>query len=155
MPPRRRPDPKLQALQQQGTLNPKPETVRDPLFSDGEFFDPRDLLQVKYEMLRSVQTGGRAVTDAAEHFGLSRPTFYKTQSDFDRGGLAGLLPVKRGPRGPHKLTEEVMEFIEQQLTADQDLDTLALVERVDRRFGRRVHRRTIERALARREKKLR
>lgn len=153
MPPRRRPDPKLQALQEQGTLNPKPETVRDTLFSDTEFFDPRDLLQVKYEMLRSVQTEGRAVTDAAEQFGLSRPTFYKTQSSFDRGGLAGLLPVKRGPRGPHKLTEEVMEFIDQQLAAEQDLDAPALVERVHRRFGRRVHRRTIERALAHREKK--
>src|SRR4051812_49751372 len=50
VPPRRRsqaPDPACQ-----GTLNPRADDVRDPAFVDSEFFDPRDLVQVKYEMLR-------------------------------------------------------------------------------------------------------
>ena len=44
-------DPKIRALQQQGTLNPRPKAVRDPLFLQDDFFDPRDLVQVKYEKI--------------------------------------------------------------------------------------------------------
>ena len=155
MPRPRRPDPKLQALSEQGTLHPKPEQVTDPQFLEGGFFDPRDLLQVKYEMLRRVRVEGHSVAGASSRFGLSRPTFYKARSDFDRGGLAGLLPAKRGPRGPHKLTEKVMDFIEQLFAKDETLDVLALAQRIERRFGRSVHPRTVERALERREKKRR
>ena len=63
-------DPKIRALQQQGTLNPRPKAVRDPLFLQDDFFDPRDLVQVKYEMLRRVRTEGQSVTDAAASFRL-------------------------------------------------------------------------------------
>ena len=52
-------DSKGESLRQQGVLNPHPEKVADPLFHDSEFFDPRDLVQVKYEMLRRVRVGGR------------------------------------------------------------------------------------------------
>ena len=48
-------DSKGESLRQQGVLNPHPEKVADPLFHDSEFFDPRDLVQVKYEMLRRVR----------------------------------------------------------------------------------------------------
>ena len=33
-------------------LHPHPETVTAALFQDSAFFDPDDLIQVKYEMLR-------------------------------------------------------------------------------------------------------
>jgi hypothetical protein len=39
---------KLEALRQQGTLNLHPEEVTDSRFQEDEFFDPRDLVQVKY-----------------------------------------------------------------------------------------------------------
>ena len=48
--------------------------------------------------------------DSAIHvarFGVTRPTFYKAHADFKRAGLVGLLPAKRGPHGPHKVTDEV------------------------------------------------
>jgi hypothetical protein len=48
---------KRQTLRRHGTLNPQPESVTHPLFQDSEFFDPDDLLQVKYEMLRQVHVG--------------------------------------------------------------------------------------------------
>ena len=48
-------DEKLAALRAAHALNPAPETVRDQAFTSGDpFFDPRDLVQVKYEMLRRV-----------------------------------------------------------------------------------------------------
>jgi len=148
-------DPKLDALRAQGTVNPRAQDVRDPSFLDSEFFDRRDLIQVKYEMLRRVRSDGHAVADAAASFGVSRPTFYKAQTDFERDGLAGLLPGKRGPRGPHKLTAKVMSFITRTVTKEPSLDAAALVERIEQQLGLRVHRRTIERAVARSKKKVR
>ena len=91
-------NPKREALQEQGTLNPRPRAVTDPLFAEDSFFDPRDLVQVKYEMLRRVQSEGHSVTDAAAAFGFSRPSFYQALSAFEGDGLAGLVPHKRGPK---------------------------------------------------------
>lgn len=155
MAPRKSSDPKLEALLEHGTANPRPQGVRDPAFRDGEFFDPRDLLQVKYEMLRRVRSDGHSIADTAANFGVSRPTFYKAQVDFERDGLAGLLPAKRGPRGPHKLTAKVMAFVARAVANDPGLDAAALAERVKQHLGLRVHPRTIERAQARSKKKLR
>src|SRR5260370_28879737 len=97
-------DAKLGALQQQGTLNPRPKDVRDELFLRDDFFDPRDLVQGKYEMLRRVQTEGKSMTDASANFGLSRPSFYQALSVFAQDALAVLVPSKRGPKHEHKLT---------------------------------------------------
>ena len=93
------PDSKLAALAASGTVNPHAQDVQDPAFLDNDFFDRRDLVQVRYEMLRRVRTEGQSIAESATRFGVSRPTFYKVQADFDRDGLAGLLPVKRGPHG--------------------------------------------------------
>ncbi len=51
----RRADPKRAALAESGTLNAHPEAVQDPAFGESGFFDPRDLVQVRYEMLRRVR----------------------------------------------------------------------------------------------------
>jgi transposase len=147
------PDSKLAALAASGTVNPHAQDVQDPAFLNNDFFDRRDLVQVRYEMLRRVRTEGQAIAEIATRFGVSRPTFYKVQADFDRDGLAGLLPVKRGPHGPHKITDEVQAFIEAAIAAEEGLDAPRLVERIAQHFGVAVHRRTVERALARRKKK--
>src|SRR5690349_24735330 len=97
-------DPKSRALQQEGSLHPHPEQVTDELFLTNEFFDARDLVQVKYEMLRRVQSDGQPVNRAAAAFGFSRPSFYQAQATFQQGGLPALIPHKRGPRQAHKLT---------------------------------------------------
>jgi len=155
MPRRRRPDPKVDALRQRGTLNPRPERVRDALFGQSAFFDAKDVVQVKYEMVRRVQVDGVAVAGAAATFGFSRPSFYAAQAALTREGLGGLLPRKRGPRAGHKLTPEILRFVAELRTADPARGASALVPLVTARFGVQVHRRTVERALARPEKKRR
>ena len=150
-----KPDPKQRALKESGTANAHATDVQDPAFVDSDFFDPRDLMQVKYEMLRRVRTEGQSVAKAAALFGVSRPTFYKVQSDFDRSGLVGLVPTKRGPRGPHKITSEVARFIEEAAASGEELNGKRLAERIARRFGLTVHQRTVKRALARLKKKAR
>jgi transposase len=149
----RRTDAKLQALRQARALNARPQRVADPLFGEGEFFDPRDLVQVKYEMLRRVLTEKRPVSEAATVFGFSRVAFYQVQSAFAEHGLPGLLAKRPGPRGAHKLSATVVEYLVQQHAADQGLRAKDLAEMVLKKFGLTVHPRSIERALAKRRKK--
>lgn len=150
---RRPKDPKLEALRQQGALNEHPERVADPLFASADFFDPRDVVQVKYEMVRRVRVDGQPVSHSAATFGFSRPSFYQAQAKLDRGGLAALVPEKPGPRRAHKLSADVVDFLLQELTDDATLGSSQLAARVLERFGRKIHPRSIERALARRKKK--
>lgn len=144
-------DPKLAALRQTQTLHPHPERVRDPLFLSGSvFFDPRDLVQVKYELLRRVRVEGDSVSHAVALFALSRPTFYAAQAAWERAGLAGLLPQPTGPRQGHKLTEEVVALL-QPLAATYSARQLSEWLLEHRQL--QVHPRSIERALARAKKK--
>jgi transposase len=155
MPNRKAKPGKRDTLRQQGTLNPHPAAVTDPRFRENEFFDARDLIQVKYEMLRRVEVESDSVSQSAAAFGLSRPSFYQAQSAFEQAGLAGLIPQKRGPRRAHKLSVEVMAFIQQSRTAQPSLRTQELAQLVQERFGVQVHPRSIERRLSRRQKKRR
>jgi transposase len=138
---------KLDALSEEGTLNPHPEKVSDPKFRPGEFFDPQDAVQVKYELLRRVLVEGASVTVVAQEYGVSRPTYYQAKADFDAGGIAGLVPRKRGPHGRHKLGEQVMAFIEQHLVVGEPLRARELAILIQREFGLEVHPRSIERAV--------
>lgn len=150
---RRKPKPKTDALRQQGCLHPHPEKVTDELFISSEFFDARDLLQIKYEMLRRVRIDGHSVSQSASRFGLSRPSFYQAQKAYEQGGLPALLPKKPGPRRAHKLTEEVVAVLRSALAVNPELNAQELARLVEERFGLSVHRRSIERALMRQEKK--
>ncbi|MGH9107629.1 MAG: helix-turn-helix domain-containing protein [Acidimicrobiales bacterium] len=144
---------KASALRRHHALNPRPGRVADPAFSgEGPFFDPRDLVQVKYEMLRRVREDGQAVAQASAAFGFSRPSFYEAQAAFTGPGLPGLLPQRPGPRRAHKLTDEVLDELEAARRAQPSLNSAALARIVEERFGLRVHPRSVERALARRGK---
>jgi len=146
---RRREDPKVAALREERCLNPRPEAVADPEFAASEFFDARDLVQVKYEMVRRVRVEGETVSGSAAAFGFSRPSFYEAAGALDAAGVAGLVPARPGPRRAHKLTEEVLSFVRSRLEADPSLRPADLVEPIVERFGVRVHPRSVERALAR------
>ena len=79
----RRRDPKVGALAAERCLNPRPETVTDEAFAGSEFFDARDVVQVKYEMVRRVQVDGQTVSGSAAAFGFSRPSYYQAASALD------------------------------------------------------------------------
>jgi transposase len=153
MPDRTRNPGKFEALSQQGTLNPHPQDVTHELFHNSDFFDPRDLVQVKYEMLRQVRIENQSVSQSARVFGFSRPSFYQAQSLFQQAGLPGLIPHKRGPRQAHKLTPEVLAFLQQARSAQPSLRFPELAQRVKERFGVLVHPRSIERQLRRQKKR--
>lgn len=139
---------KTEALRKEGTLNPVPQDVRDPKLKENEFFDPHDIVQVKYEMLRCVSVENASVSAAAEEYGVSRPTYYQTKASFEKAGVAGLVPQKRGPRGPNKLRGEALAFIQQQLVVGQPVRARDVAKLVLQKFDLNVHPRTIERAVA-------
>src|SRR5258708_13325111 len=142
-------DPKTRALQQEASLHPHPELVTDELFLTHEFFDRRDLVQVKYEMLRRVQSEGQAVSQSAAHFGFSRPSFYQAQAAFQQGGLPALMPQKRGPKKAHKLTAEVLAFVRQAQRENPSFRPPALVSLVKDRYALTLHPPSMTRPLSR------
>lgn len=148
-------DNKPERLREQGALNPHPEKVTEELFSDStlDFFDPRDLMQVKYEMLRAVDKEGRSVKDASKEFGFSRPAFYLAQSQFTEAGVAGLVKKRPGPKSAHKLTADIVEFIDQNTAEGEPLRARKLVPLIREKFGKEIHPRSIERAMIRGKKK--
>src|SRR5215471_15471301 len=148
----KKPDQKTLELKRTGTLNPYPDSVSDPLFQQNPFFDPKDLLQVRYEMLRRHSVEGVSIVDVASRFGVSRPTVYQAQAAFQQAGLSGLLPKQRGPKEGHKLSPEVIEYVRTLRAGDPGLTTVACVRAVQEKFGIAVHRRSLERALAGKKK---
>ena len=138
---------KRQVLQASGTFNPRHARVRHPLFQGSDFFDPADLLQLKYESLRALQQERCSLAQAASQFGLSRPTLYQARAHFQAQGLEGLLPGKRGPRNAHKLTADVLGFVQQLRARQPELNASQLAARVRKRFGITVHPRSLEKAL--------
>jgi hypothetical protein len=141
---------KRDALQAHGALHPRPQDVTDPLFHESAFFDAHDVVQVKYEMLRRVRIDERQVSETAAAFGLSRPSFYAARTAFQDAGLPGLLPRKRGPRQPHKLTDEILAVLATVRTEDGVVpSSTALATVVKDQFGITAHPRSIERSLVR------
>jgi transposase len=146
-------DEKPRILRRHHALHPRPQSVSDPAFtSNNPFFDPRDAVQVKYEMLRRVQHEGETVSRAAAAFGFSRPSYYQAQNSFSQGGLPALLRRRPGPQRAHKLSDEVIDVLEGALSGDPSLSSHQLVDVLERDLGLRVHPRSVERAMARRRK---
>ena len=145
---RRSEDPKVAALREERSLNPRPEAVRDPAFAGSEFLDARDMVQVKYEMVRRVRVEGEAVSRSAAESRFSRPSYYQAASAIDAGGLAALVPARPGPRRAHKMSDDVVAFAHERLGADPALRAADLVGPIEERFRLRYPR-SVERALAR------
>ena len=139
----RRDDGKDAALAASRTLNSDPQKVTDRAFTAGGFFDPADLLQVKYEMVRRVEVDGMPESAAADAFGFARQSVYNAQAALAAGGLAALIPAKPGPKGGHKLTGPLLE-------QDPRLSSSELAGQAAQRFGIQVHPRSVRRALDRR-----
>ena len=103
-------------------------------------------------MLRHVRVDGASKASAALLFGVSRPTLYQAEAAFARDGLSGLLPRQRGPKGAHKLTGDVMAFIEQRLQGGGAIHARTLAQEIAATLNLSVHPRSIERAIGRKKK---
>lgn len=146
-------DPKEAALRAAGALHPHPETVRDEAFVRDPFFDPRDRVQVKYEMLRRRRVDGRPVTEIATSFSVSRQAFYEAAGAFAATGLPGLVRKRPGPQHAHKCTDEIVDFAAEWQAGEPARSADRLAAAVAQRFHVTIHPRSLTRALERRKKK--
>ncbi|HKB37581.1 MAG TPA: hypothetical protein VKD72_14125 [Gemmataceae bacterium] len=146
-------DPKADFLAQRGVLHLHPERVQDALFHGRAFFDARDLVQVRYEMVRRYRVDGQKATGVARSFGVSRQLLYLLTSTFRDLGLPALFPRPRGPKGASKCTDEVLTFVRTRQSQSPQLSLDELLADVRQCLGVCLHRRTLQRQLARRGKK--
>lgn len=136
---------KEDSLKDNGSFNRRHINVHADVFKTSPFFDARDLVQVKYEMLRAVVKGGTRVTDVADEFGFSRKTYYQINKAFEDGGLNALIPKKPGPKGPNKLHGKVSEFMDSYVSGHKNAKAREIAAQLEKVLGVRVHPRTIER----------
>jgi len=78
---------------------------------------------------------------------VSRPTYYQAKANFDTAGIAGLVPAKPGPRGPHKVDDEVLAFLQARLVPGEPVRARELAKLLRRELDIELHPRTIERVL--------
>jgi hypothetical protein len=67
---------KKEVLTGNGTYNKNYKNVKSSKFVDDHFFDPMDIMQVKYEMLKEVERDGTTITDTVDNYGFSRTAYY-------------------------------------------------------------------------------
>ena len=138
---------KTDYLRKTRTLNPHPEAVSDPRFDHHPFFDPKDLLQVRYEMVRAHKKD-TTLKEVASRFGMSVPTCVRLKRLFRQGGLQALIPGQRGAKGPRKVTPEVLEFIQQYQIEYGEVSVRKLAEVVSKHFKVTIHFSSLHRALS-------
>ena len=148
---RHRDDPKEAALREARCLNPRPEAVADEAFTAGpEFFDARDLVQVKYEMVRRVRAqgqpvsgggGGVRVLPAVVLPGGRRRSTPPGWPGWSRPGRARGGRTSSPPRSSPSPASS--------WTLTRHCAAPSWPSAIEQRFGIRVHPRSVERALGR------
>ncbi|MCP4604345.1 MAG: helix-turn-helix domain-containing protein [Proteobacteria bacterium] len=135
-------------LKSEGIINPKPESVSHPLFTTNEFFDPLDLPQVRYEMLRAARVDKMSVAGACKLLGFSREYFYRLERMFKERGYIALLGSPKGGRPPLlALNQEIINFIIHRRFERPDLSGEQMHQEILKHYKVDCSRRTVERII--------
>ena len=132
-------------LEKEGLLNPRPERVTHPLFLSLDFFDPLDLPQVKYELLRAARADDYSVAEACTLFGFSREYFYRLERTFMENGYVALIGSTRGRRPLIALNQEIANFVVHRKLEQPKLSGEELRKEILMLFKVDCSRRTVER----------
>jgi len=132
-------------LRRTRSIHLSPEKVLDERFQqEGGFFDPMDIVQVKYELLRSCEVEGTDVASACARFGFSRTTYYKVNEAFTQGGIPSLVGRPRGRPQPIKLKEPVLGYLIANKAKNPKLTASKMVSDVLIRYGIEISVRMIQ-----------
>ena len=148
-----RPDPKEAALAAARCLNPHPEQVSDPEFLASEFFDARDVVQVKYEMVRKVKAAAPRSPRPPRRSGTPGRRTTRRPPRWSAPGWRGWSRPGPGRAAPTSSPRRSCAWAEEQLAADPGAAPGAAGRPIEESFGVRVHPRSVERALARRRER--
>jgi transposase len=136
---------KKKFLEQEGLINPKPERVSHPLFETLNFFDPLDLPQVRYEMIRAARVEKMSVAAACKLFGFSREYFYKLERAFMARGYVAMLGSTMGRRPIIALNQEIINFIAHRKIEEPGLSGEKVRQEIQTLYNVDCSRRTVER----------
>ena len=139
--------PKDEILKKNWCFNNNHENVTAGIFDSAPFFDKKDIVQVKYEMVRAANREEGSITEIADAYGFSRKSYYQISEAFKTGGLCGILPKKTGPKGAFKLDEEATTFIDAFLANNKGAKAKEISEALETERGIKVHPRTVYRHL--------
>ena len=98
------------------TFNTNYAKINDPIFQRSGIMDPRDLLLVRFELVRSLELDGKPIEEVCSQYGISPCTARRYVRDMKERGLIALVPEKRGPNGPSVMTDEIANYIDKYLT---------------------------------------
>lgn len=138
---------KHEFLEKEGLLNKQPKRISPLMFTDNDFFDPFDLPQVRYEMLRSSRIEKKTVAQACKIFGFSREYFYKLERNFMARGLVALLGSPKGRRPLIAINQEIVNFIVHRRIDDSKLSGDDLRKEILKLYKIDCSRRTVERVI--------
>lgn len=138
---------KEEKLRSSNTYNSKSSRVNAPCFADNEMMDPHDLLQVRYEMVRAIELDNKSIKDTCSEFGVSASTARRYVRDLKEGGLIALVPEKKGPAGPTRLSKEAAEFIDNYLKEFPKASGGKVHRALETKLHTGVSKRTVERYL--------
>ena len=140
---------KIEFLKKEGILNPKPDRILCKKFQNIDFFDPLDLPQVRYEMLRSARVEKTPVAETCRKFGFSREYFYRLERGFMDQGYASLLGSRKGRQPVIALNQEIVNFIVHRKIEEPNISGESLRIEIQRLYKVDCSRRTIERIVER------
>jgi len=136
---------KKDVLLENGTFNKNHAKVTEQRFLDDDFYDPQDLVQIKYEMLRTAKESSRNIKEIAIQFGFSRAAFYKIKASFDKEGISAFCPNRSGPKKARKLTPEHQDFIDSYIAQNPKASSGKITDILQSERGLTISRRTVER----------
>jgi len=78
-----------------------------------QLFAAEDRAAQAATMAMLVRIGAGSKVEIAQAFGVHRNTVARLNERLETGGMAAVVPAKRGPKGPHKATDEVRRVIQE------------------------------------------
>lgn len=142
---------KINTLKGNGSFNRNADTVNNALFKCSSYFDPHDLVQVKYEMLRAVRLDELSVSEASKQFGFSRTSYYKIEKRFEESGIDGLCLLKTGPKSPAKVTPDILGLAADLKAGHPKITNDEIVREIKSRSGVSIHKRSLQRERAKKK----
>jgi transposase len=143
---------KVKSLIENGSFNRNADTVSNHMFKSNPYFDPQDLVQVKYEMLRAVKSDGLNVADASRQFGFSRTAYYKIEKRFHNAGVEGLCAQKTGPKAPAKITHEIVGLADNLRVEHPGITNDEVIKEIEAQTGVTIHKRSLQRAQSKKKR---
>ena len=124
------------------------DKVTEPRFLDSDLFDPKDLLQVRYEMVRSIKEGVITLDEVPSKYGVSAMTAKRCVSSLEKGGIIALVPERKGPKGPSSLDDESLRFIDSYIAEHPKASGRKVHDALEAEKHVGVSKRTVERYLS-------